>query len=105
MPALPDSVMAGRFLHPHGKGRPTTGIAPPAPPGPPAPTVRTAHTLDAVQFCVGSIETVSADVRVATPFPAIGDTGRLVERTAPDPVLIPGRLSGGGAGAGRVLRG
>ena len=68
-------------------------------------TVRTAHTLDAVQFCVGSIETVLADVRVATPFPAIGDTGRLVERTAPDQVPIQGSLAGGGTLTGRFLLG
>jgi predicted dehydrogenase len=68
-------------------------------------TVRAAHTLDAALFCAGPALAVSAELLVATPTALIGDTGRTVPRTAPDQVLVQGRLNGGGSLSGRFLLG
>jgi predicted dehydrogenase len=68
-------------------------------------TVRAAHTLDAVEHCVSPITAISADVRVATPVAVIAGTGRAVIRTAPDQVLVSGRLADGASLTGRFLLG
>jgi predicted dehydrogenase len=68
-------------------------------------TVRAAHTLDAVQFCVGRIVGVSARVRVATPSPTIADTARQIRRTAPDQVIVTADLETGATLSGRFLLG
>lgn len=67
--------------------------------------VRAAHTLDALEFCLGGIARLSAEVRVATPHPVIAGTGRTVVRTAPDQVLVTGTLDGGATFTGQFLLG
>jgi predicted dehydrogenase len=68
-------------------------------------TVRAAHTLDAVGYCVSPIANISADIRVATPVATIEGTSRSVARTAPDQVLMTGRLANGASVSGRFLLG
>jgi predicted dehydrogenase len=68
-------------------------------------TVRAAHTLDAVQFCVGRIVGLSARVLVATPSPRIAGTVRQIRRTAPDQVIVTADLETGATLSGRFLLG
>jgi len=68
-------------------------------------SVRAAHTLDAVEFCAGFIAELSAEVVVATPEPVIAGTGRIVRKTAPDQVIISGRLEGGASLSAHFLLG
>lgn len=68
-------------------------------------SVRTAHTLDALQFCVGALVELSAEVVVATPSPVLAGTDRVVSKTAPDQVVITGRLAGGATMSAQFLLG
>jgi predicted dehydrogenase len=68
-------------------------------------TVRAAHTLDAVEFCAGPIAELSAQVSVATPAPILAGTGRTVVKTAPDQVLVAGRLLSGASLSAQFLLG
>lgn len=68
-------------------------------------SVRSAHTLDAVEFCVGRIAELSAEVLVATAEPSIAGTDRIVRKTSPDQVIIAGRLEGGASLSAHFLLG
>jgi predicted dehydrogenase len=67
-------------------------------------TVRAAHSLDAAQFCVGTITDFSARVSVATPR-VTTEAGNTILRTSPEQVLIHGVLEGGASLSGRFLLG
>lgn len=68
-------------------------------------TVRTGHTLDALQHCVSPISSLAAEVLVATPDPRIAGTDTTVRKTAPDQVLVVGRLEGGASFSAQMLLG
>jgi predicted dehydrogenase len=68
-------------------------------------TVRCAHTLDAMEVCVGPLAELSSEVVIATPRPRLAGTDRVVRKTAPDQVLVTGRLAGGATVSGQFLLG
>jgi predicted dehydrogenase len=68
-------------------------------------TVRTAHTIDAMCFAVAPIAELSAELIVATPSPVIAGTTRTVVKTAPDQVIVSGKLVGGASFSGQFLLG
>ena len=68
-------------------------------------TVRAAHTLDAVEFCLGPITELSAEVVVATTDPTIAGTSRSIHKTAPDQVIVAGRLASGATLSAQFLLG
>lgn len=58
-------------------------------------TIACGHTIDALRFVVGEFSHVSAVVTTQSRQWLETDTGRRVEVTAPDHVLVSGRLAGG----------
>lgn len=57
-------------------------------------TVPGGHTLDSLCHCLGEFEQVSAIVSTQTPRCEIVGTGEVLDVTAPDHVLVSGRLAG-----------
>ena len=58
-------------------------------------TIAGGHSIDLLRYCLGDFEQVSAVVARSVDKATLSDTGETVDVTAPDNVLVAGRLSGG----------
>ena len=65
-------------------------------------TILFSHAIDTVCMCLGEFREVSAVVRTLVPQWDETDTGRTVETTAPDTVLVNGTLESGAVVSARV---
>jgi predicted dehydrogenase len=65
-------------------------------------TIAGGHTIDALQFVVGDLSRLSAIVSTQAPQWFETDTERLVDVTAPDHILVNGRLRAGGVASVHV---
>ena len=68
-------------------------------------TIQLAHTLDLAVTLAGPLISVTALTTIQYPDLTVGGLGRQHTRTIPDPVLLHGRLAGGGALAVQVVGG
>jgi len=58
-------------------------------------TISGGHSLDLLRYCLGEFEQVSGTVARSIDSATLTDTGETVEVTAPDNVLVSGRLTSG----------
>ena len=65
-------------------------------------TISFGHAIDAMCMCLGEFAEVSAVVKTQVPQWHETDTGRMVEVTAPDHILVSGILSNGAVASARV---
>ncbi len=65
-------------------------------------TIATGHSVDALRFVAGEFAEVSAIVSTQCPQWHETDTGEYLDVTAPDNILINGRLAGGGVVSAHV---
>ena len=65
-------------------------------------TIACGHAIDALRYVVGDFSEVSTVVSTQAPQWFESDTDQMVDVTAPDNILVSGRLSGGGVGAVHV---
>ena len=65
-------------------------------------TIACGHAIDALRYVVGDFSEVSTVVSTQAPQWYESDTDQMVDVTAPDNILVSGRLAGGGVGAVHV---
>ena len=65
-------------------------------------TISCGHTIDALRFVVGDFSHVSAVVSAQARQWFETDTNRMVDVTAPDNILVSGRLAGGGVASAHI---
>lgn len=58
-------------------------------------SIGTGHTLDALRFIAGEFASVSAEVITAVPRWTETDTGKVLDVTSPDNIVVAGRLANG----------
>jgi len=58
-------------------------------------TINTGHTLDAVGWLLGGLESLDARIAVGQPNATVLQTGERLRVTAPDQVVVSGRTAGG----------
>lgn len=68
-------------------------------------TIQTAHTIDLAVAIAGPLTSLAALTTTQYPDLQVGDPPRPYRRTAPDHVLVQGRLAGGGALAAQIAGG